>query len=464
MNLFCNAIVGLVLILASCSVRAVILEIGPTSNFHLIMANLNAGDELILRGGIYQRTSAWLGLSLKGTPTKPIVIRAKRGEQPVFSYNQFDQNLIQILDSQHLTIDGLELTGGSHGIRVQNSNHITLKNLLIHHVGDNAISINFSGSSYRDIVIEHNEIHHTGQAPGGFGEAMYLGCENNACTMSGSTISNNYIHHTNGGNTRPGAQDGIEIKPGSYNNIIKDNVIHDAAPCIITHNTGNNAINIIEGNALWNCTDHGIQAEADATIASNLIFNVSADAIHNREHKGVAPRNLKIVNNTIITAGTGGIRIRSPQSRVSVANNAIYSQNAYALQLEGNTSLFTVANNLGQGGTIGVNTGFNNNGNINQDFESVGYPGSLPLSLFPGAQSHLIGAGNTNLRAEKDFNGIALNSNQTDIGAYKWNKNGNAGWVISESFKQLNSINPNTGSGQPNTLPSIFLLLTKSVF
>ena len=451
--------IGFYLLHCSFGLHAATFEIGPNSDFHTIMANLNAGDELVLRGGTYQRSAAWLGLSLQGTATLPIIIRAKRGERPVFSYAKYDQNLIQILDSQYLTINGLELTGGSHGIRVQNSHHITLTNLHIHHVGDNAISINFSGSNYRNIVIRHNELHHTGQAAGGFGEALYLGCENIACTFSNSTVSNNYIHHTNGANTSPGAQDGIEIKPGSYNNVVKDNVVHDAAPCIITHNTGTQGVNVIERNALWNCTDHGIQAEADATIRSNIIFNVSFDAIHSREHKGVAPRNLKILNNTIVTAGTGGIRTRLPQGGVVIANNAIYSQNGNTLRLEGNASMFTVANNFGQGNSTGVVSGYSNNGNIIRDFDAVNYPGSLPLSLFPGAQSHLVGAGNSSHHADVDFNGNALTSGSTDIGAYKWNATGNSGWIISETFKRLNTNNLNPGNDASTVLPSLMLLL-----
>lgn len=451
--------VGFYLLHGSICLHAAIIEIGPNSDFHTIMANLNAGDELVLRGGSYQRSAAWLGLSLQGTPAKPIIIRAKHGERPVFSYAHYDQNLIQILDSQYLTISGLELTGGSHGIRMQNSHHITLTNLHIHHVGDNAISINFSGSDYRNIVIRNNELHHTGQAPGGFGEALYLGCENNACTFSNSIVSNNYIHHTNGANTKSGAQDGIEIKPGSYNNIVKDNVVHDAAPCIITHNTGGQAVNVIKANALWDCTDHGIQSEADATIVSNIIFNVSFDAIHSREHKGVAPRNLKIFNNTIVTAGTGGIRTRLPQGSVAIVNNAIYSQNGNALRLEGNDFLFTVANNFGQGNSSGVVSGYINNGNIIRDFDSVSYPGSLPLSLFPSAQSYLIGAGNSSLHADTDFNGHTLTPGSMDIGAYKSSESGNSGWVITQAFKRLNTTNPNNGNGGPTVLPSLMLLL-----
>ena len=83
---------------------------------------------------------------------------------------------------------------------------------------------------------------------------MYLGCNNNGCRVANSLIEGNYIHHTNGPTVEQG--DGIELKEGSYGNIIRDNVIHDTNyPGIITYSTvGNGPPNVIEGNLIWNST------------------------------------------------------------------------------------------------------------------------------------------------------------------------------------------------------------------
>ena len=52
---------------------------------------------------------------------------------------------------------------------------------------------------------------------------MYLGCNDNTCRITNSLIEGNYIHHLR--STSSGGNDGIEVKVGSYGNVIRDNVI-----------------------------------------------------------------------------------------------------------------------------------------------------------------------------------------------------------------------------------------------
>src|SRR2546426_212276 len=78
-------------------------------------------------------------------------------------------------------------------------------------------------------IIRGNHIHHTGLLASSVGttegEGMYVGCNNATCVASNHLIEGNYIHHTRG--TSAGGNDGIEVKAGSYGNIIRNNVIHD---------------------------------------------------------------------------------------------------------------------------------------------------------------------------------------------------------------------------------------------
>jgi hypothetical protein len=59
------------------------------------------------------------------------------------------------------------------------------------------------------------------------GEGVYIGCHDGSCRTSGSIFEGNYIHHTRG--TSDGGNDGVEIKAGSYGNIVRNNVIHDTS-------------------------------------------------------------------------------------------------------------------------------------------------------------------------------------------------------------------------------------------
>jgi hypothetical protein len=84
---------------------------------------------------------------------------------------------------------------------------------------------------------------------------MYVGCNNATCVASNHLIEGNYIHHTRA--TSDGGNDGIEIKVGSYNNTVRNNVIHDTTsgrqyPCIFVYG-GGAGLNVVEGNAMWNC-------------------------------------------------------------------------------------------------------------------------------------------------------------------------------------------------------------------
>jgi hypothetical protein len=121
-------------------------EIGPADDIESAVAALNPGDELILQGGTYVFDEN-ITLRTNGTADQPVVIRAKAGEQPVLTQATNQQNVVEINGSSHLVVRGLEFTGGSHGIRLINSNHITIEDCEVHETGDVAISAN-SGGTY----------------------------------------------------------------------------------------------------------------------------------------------------------------------------------------------------------------------------------------------------------------------------------------------------------------------------
>ncbi len=111
----------------------------------------------------------------------------------------------------------------------------------IHHIGGVAVTANNPGETYQSLTFRHNHIHHTG----GHGEAFYLGSNSKPDGSTDgyifdSVIENNYIHDLIGGTVSQG--DGIELKDGSYDNIVRDNVIHDTNyPGIIVYDADGKA-------------------------------------------------------------------------------------------------------------------------------------------------------------------------------------------------------------------------------
>jgi hypothetical protein len=379
---------------------------------------------------------------VSGTAQAPIIIRAKDGEVPVITRPDAGQNTINIANNSYVVLRGLEVTSGSHGIRMDHTSFITIEDCHIHDTDDVAISANYAGSSYEGLKLLRNHIHDTKNT----GEGMYLGCNDNACQMFNSLIEGNYIHNTDGPTISQG--DGIEIKEGSYNNIVRDNVIHDTNyPCIITYSTvGNGGPNILERNVLWNCGDHGIQSAADVIIRNNIILSANADGIRNQPHQSGTPSNIVIAHNTVLKAAGNALRSDGITGSVIIANNALYAPGGNAIQVGLNGGTVTSVGNVGVGGLQGIAMGFMASGNINMDFVQASLSGAPPNDVFPKTGSALIAAGDMTQAVADDFNGVARDGT-ADVGAYKFEANGNPGWTIKADFKDLVTGGGGAGGG-----------------
>jgi hypothetical protein len=378
----------------------------------------------VLRGGTYAFSSGFR-ITVNGTAAAPVVIRAKAGERPLIQQSNAGQNVLEVSGSSHLVLRGIAFTGGSHGIRLMSSSDITIEECEIYETGDVALSAN-SGGTYQRLRLLRNHIHHTN----GTGEGMYLGCNSDACRVANSLIEGNYIHHTNRATVEQG--DGIELKEGSYGNVIRDNVIHDTNyPGILTYSTvGNGPANLIEGNVIWRTNDSSIQVAADAIVRNNIVLGSVAFQSHQRG----SPSNIQFVHNTVITTGDG-VNVRNVTGSVLIANNAVYAQGGTAIRLiSGSTGLVTLAGNVGQGGLSGGSGGYVNGNGIGADFVAAHFSGTPPIDVFPGPGSALIGGAAPAHLPSVDFNGTSR-TGSTDVGAYRFNAAGNPGWRIAAGFK-----------------------------
>jgi len=422
----------LILVVCARIAAATDIEIGPEDDYRAVMQGLVAGDTLTLRGGMYP-LSSYFELDLAGMATLPIVIRAKAGEQPILHYVDDGQNIVNVVDSNFATFDGIEFSGGSRGIRLINSSDITIRNCHVHDTAANAISANDGGNVYARLTFVHNEIDHAGETAEGF----YLGCNDDACRVHDSLVANNYIHDLNGPTVTQG--DGIEIKAGSYANIVRDNVIHDTAYPGITlyHTNGNGAPNVIERNLVWNSGDNGIQVTGDAIVRNNIVLSAAAHGIGIHASQGGSPGNLTIVNNTVLKASGDALHINDVAGVVLIANNALYAASGNAVFANGMTNLVTLTANVGTGSLSGVSGGFDASGNIATDFSAANYSGAPPQDLVPRS-GRLVGTGDAATISADDFNAESRFP-LLDVGAYKSNAAGNQGWPLQAGFKVLSN-------------------------
>lgn len=308
---------------------------------------LKPGDELVLHDGIYCQTGRRL-IAVSGAPGRPVVIRAAEGASPVLTRPDDPRGPQRHqgteVDGAHLVIRGLRFHRGIRGLVFHaGAHHITLEDSEIAYTANNGLTLN-NGDTDR-FVIRRNHIHHTGNLDPVIGttegEGMYIGCNRAECIASNHLIEDNLIHHTHA--TAGGGNDGIELKYGSYGNVVRGNVIHSILPgrgairfpCIFSYGVRDRDIdrpNLIEGNRLSGCGE-AIQVVADTIVRNNLVLN-SETALATYYHEQVpVQRNVRIVNNTFhgspvvlefgLNAETWEPRRPAP-SGIVFANNAIY--------------------------------------------------------------------------------------------------------------------------------------------
>jgi hypothetical protein len=410
--------------------------VDANEEFENLANGLQPGDELVLHGGTYSQNSR-RAVTAKGTPERPIIIRAAAGEMPLLTRpadNRDRQNNIEFVDCAHLVIRGLRFQGGTSGVRFIRGHHLTLEDCEILETGNNALNMN-SGDCH-DFVIRRNHIHHTGlsTARPTEGEGMYIGCHNGACRTTDSLIEGNYIHHLRG--TSDGGNDGIEIKSGSSGNIVRNNVIHDTNigrqyPGIFVYG-GGPGTNIVEGNVIWNAGE-GIQVVSDAIVRNNIIFNCAATGITAAPHAAVALiRNAVIINNTIFHARVG-VKMRwASATNMVFANNAIYCHGGTALDVNAGVAL--LRNNYVHGGLVG--TALDGVRVCDGGDPASAFVDSSRQDFWPRPGSALIGHADPAFALALDFNGASRLA-PLDVGAYEaYGQAQNPGWKIQSGFKR----------------------------
>lgn len=400
-----------------------------------MMNGLQPGDELVLSGGTYV-LSGRFSISLGGTAGMPIA----QNEVAHFHRPNVNQNVVDVDYAEHATLRGVELSGGSAGIRISGATMFTIEDCEVHDTGDVAIRANDSGVTYRALRILRNHIHHTNNT----GEGMYLGCNNAGCEVVDSLIEGNYIHDTNQDSVTQG--DGIELKEGSGGNVIRDNVIHDTNyPCILTY-ASNGTPNVIERNVMWGCGDHGIQSAADAVIRNNIILGAGSDGIAMQPHQSGSPAELLVVHNTVLNAGGDAMSLRGISGSVVVANNALYASGGRAFFANGTDGLVFEGNVGSGGGTVPLD-----DGDVERDFVDANFSGSLPIDVFPDSAGALPSSGANAYVATDDFNGTARDG-VADVGAYAA-ADRNPGWTLQRDFKALASTSEPVSGGSGGDEP-----------
>ena len=302
------------------------------------VAALQPGDQLVIAAGSYSVERTW-HIEVSGTAEAPVWIVAEEGAQVILTRPDDKQNVVNIGQKSpvhHLCLRGLEITGGSHGLRLGQCSEVWIDQCHIHHTGAVCLTANSANTSRLFLTRNHN--HHGG----GHGEGMYLGANHGQFIMSESVIALNHIHDCKGEQG-----DGIEVKQGSWGNLIAENDIHDTQyPCITVYGTAGKPVNIIERNLCRRSDDSAMQVQGETIVRNNVIIGGKGSGFASLDHQGKS-LNLQVIHNTIINTGDAfkGSSWNAREGMI-LANNVLYSRDKSAMNFPKGREGVTITGNI----------------------------------------------------------------------------------------------------------------------
>jgi hypothetical protein len=351
------------------------------ANLKAVMLSLLPGDELRIGAGTWTIDSL-LDLALAGTASAPIRITAKPGAKPVITRSDAGQNTVNVgqgSTARYLLMRGLEIRGGDIGLRIHNASQVWIDQCEVHDSANTAVAAN--SEPVERLYLTRNTVHGTD----GYGEGIYLGGNFASAVARECVIAQNHVYDTAGSQG-----DGIEVKQGSWGNLIAENFVHGTHyPCILVYGTGGMPPNLIERNVLIGSGDAVLQVQGEAVVINNLLAD-GALGFLSTDHQGLT-RDLTFAHNTIINTGTAA-QMTSWNDRpgMTFANNAAYSQSGDAIQFSGGSSGVKVTGNVAYGPVTGTLGGYALGGGLG-DFAAVTWDGVLNIT--PSEGGALDGAG-----------------------------------------------------------------------
>ncbi len=352
------------------------------ANLKSAMQALTAGQQLLIGAGTWTVDSL-LDLSLFGTSSAPIWIGAQPGAKPVITRSDASQNTVNVgqgAQARYLALRGLEIRGGDIGLRIHAASQVWIDGCDVHATANNAIAANSDPVDH--LFFTRNQIHDTA----GSGEGLYLGANEAASVAHDCIVAQNHVYNTGGSQG-----DGIEVKQGSWGNLIAENYVHDTHyPCILVYGTGGQPFNLIERNLCEGSGDAVLQVQGEAIVRNNVLAD-GAVGFLSTDHQDLT-HDLTFVHNTIVNTGTAA-KLTSWNGRpgMTFSNNACYSQAGDAIQFSGGSSGVKVTGNVAYGPVSGTSGGYALGGGLS-DFVAVTWDGGL-LNATPTLGGALDGAG-----------------------------------------------------------------------
>ena len=362
----------------------------PWATVNHATASMAGGDVLYIRGGTYSQIFDIYGPS--GSANNPTMVLAYPGETPVFNHNDITSQAHSIDRVNWMVVGGLTIMSNNIGMVVGvlgTCNNVTLTNMVFEDIGQQGLQ--FESNSFNCQLL-NSTIHDTGLWIYN-GEGVYIG-------QGGSALDNTHDIIIQGCTIYNTADEGIELKPGTYNITVRSNTIYSANLPQNSYGAGGGAIEVDEEG-----TVNYSPGNPNQIIAGNTVYNTVIG----------------------IRGGTGG----------TYYNNVIYGCSSYGMLIN-NANSPNAANTtyprLFYNNTVDNSPGILYNSGAYSILNNIGYTGPYNLADSPAyfvnaaahnynlvAGSAPIGNG-TNLYSvfNTDFAGNPRPNGAFDIGAYQY--------------------------------------------
>ncbi|MGB4805448.1 MAG: right-handed parallel beta-helix repeat-containing protein, partial [Anaerolineae bacterium] len=295
---------------------------------------VSAGDTVLVRAGVYHEA---VRITHSGAAGVFITFAAYPGETPVVDAN--GMSLANYFDggfrvdyAGFVRISGFvvqNITDG-FGIICYHADNCIIENNRTY----NTLHSGLASWTSTNTVIQNNEV----ELANNNGEQEAISVTQSAYVQ----VLDNHVHH--GG---PGANggEGIDIKDGSHDVLVKGNYVHDMnSLCLYVDAWDSPTYNItLDGNRSHNCFHHGIALASErggeltnVTIINNVLYRNTRNGITIGDWDAGYPHpihDIAIINNTSYDNGDGvwggGIEVAEPSVQNIVIRNNIVSQNDF---------------------------------------------------------------------------------------------------------------------------------------
>lgn len=203
-----------------------VVPVDTSAELTSAIANAKPGDTIQLANGSYTgklavgNYSGAFSVTKSGTAATPITLTGSRSAV-IDAGGTSSRYGLYIADASHWNIVGITITNATKGVVMDRSNHISLDNVWVYNVGEEAVHFRSFSS---DNILKNSLIEQTGIKKPQYGEGVYIGsAKSNWGTHSGGNPDTSDRNQVLTNTIRNTGAENIDIKEGSSYGTITGN-------------------------------------------------------------------------------------------------------------------------------------------------------------------------------------------------------------------------------------------------